>query len=94
MHEPDDQRGMEVLGGGTNLREKLLRLCGRQPVQPLKALEYSPRHCRTCAATWTNGFNIDPINLYMEMRDAGALTGRSDFQVLKGALACYSSSQN
>jgi hypothetical protein len=26
------------------------------------------------APTWPNGFDIDPINLYMQMRDAGALT--------------------
>ena len=24
--------------------------------------------------TWPNGFDLDPINLYMELRDAGALT--------------------
>ena len=26
------------------------------------------------APTWPNGFDIDPINIYMELRDAGALT--------------------
>jgi hypothetical protein len=26
------------------------------------------------APTWPNGFDLDPINLYMQMRDAGALT--------------------
>ena len=26
------------------------------------------------APTWPNGFDLDPINLYMELRDAGALT--------------------
>jgi hypothetical protein len=25
------------------------------------------------APTWPNGFDIDPINLYMQMRDAGLL---------------------
>ncbi len=25
------------------------------------------------APTWPNGFDLDPIALYMEMRDAGAL---------------------
>jgi hypothetical protein len=33
----------------------------------LVSLEFS-------APTWPNGFDIDPINLYMELRDAGALT--------------------
>jgi hypothetical protein len=23
--------------------------------------------------TWPNGFDLDPINLYMELRDVGAL---------------------
>jgi hypothetical protein len=26
------------------------------------------------ALTWPNGFDLDPINLYMEMRKAGELT--------------------
>ncbi|KZD23230.1 hypothetical protein A4A58_07560 [Tardiphaga robiniae] len=26
------------------------------------------------APTWPNGFDLDPINLYMQLRDAGALT--------------------
>jgi Protein of unknown function (DUF2442) len=26
------------------------------------------------APTWPNGFDLDPINLYMEMREAGELT--------------------
>ena len=26
------------------------------------------------APTWPNGFDLDPIHLYMQMRDAGALT--------------------
>ena len=26
------------------------------------------------APTWPNGFDLDPINLYMAMRDAGALS--------------------
>jgi hypothetical protein len=25
-------------------------------------------------ATWPNGFDLDPISLYMQLRDAGALT--------------------
>jgi hypothetical protein len=26
------------------------------------------------APTWPNGFDLDPINLYMQLRDACALT--------------------
>jgi hypothetical protein len=26
------------------------------------------------APTWPNGFDLDPINLYVEMRDAGELS--------------------
>jgi hypothetical protein len=26
------------------------------------------------APTWPNGFDVDPINLYMQLRDASALT--------------------
>jgi hypothetical protein len=26
------------------------------------------------APIWPNGFDVDPINLYMELRDVGALT--------------------
>lgn len=26
------------------------------------------------APTWPNGFDLDPINLYMELRNAGVLT--------------------
>lgn len=43
-------------------------------VVPLKSLEYFARvFLELGAPTWPNGFDLDPINLYMELRDAGAL---------------------
>jgi hypothetical protein len=48
---------------------------GGPMVEPLKAPEYFARaFVEMGAPTWPNGFDLDPINLYMELRDAGALT--------------------
>ena len=48
---------------------------GGPMVQPLKAQDYFNRvFVELGAPTWPNGFDLDPINLYMELRDAGALT--------------------
>ena len=48
---------------------------GGPMVEPLKSPEYFARvFVEMGAPTWPNGFDIDPINLYMELRDAGALT--------------------
>jgi hypothetical protein len=44
-------------------------------VEPLKAPDYFARaFVEMGAPTWPNGFDVDPINLYMQLRDAGALT--------------------
>jgi hypothetical protein len=44
-------------------------------VEPLRAADYFARaFVEMGAPTWPNGFDVDPINLYMELRDAGALT--------------------
>ena len=44
-------------------------------VEPLKSSDYFARvFVEMGAPTWPNGFDLDPINLYMEMRDAGVLT--------------------
>jgi hypothetical protein len=44
-------------------------------VEPLKSKEYFDRvFVEMGAPTWPNGFDLDPINLYMELRDAGSLT--------------------
>lgn len=48
---------------------------GGPMVEPLKTPDYFARaFVEMGAPTWPNGFDIDPINLYMELRDAGALT--------------------
>ena len=44
-------------------------------IEPLKSPEYFGRvFVETGVPTWPNGFDLDPINLYMELRDSGALT--------------------
>jgi hypothetical protein len=48
---------------------------GGPMVEPLKAQDYFVRaFVEMGAPTWPNGFDLDPINLYMQLRDAGALT--------------------
>ncbi len=48
---------------------------GGPMVEPLKVAEYFARaFVEMGAPTWPNGFDVDPINLYMELRAAGALT--------------------
>lgn len=43
-------------------------------VEPLKSKPYFDRvFVELGAPTWPNGFDLDPINLYMELRDAGVL---------------------
>ena len=43
-------------------------------VVPLKSPEYFDRvFVELGAPTWPNGFDLDPINLYLELRDAGVL---------------------
>jgi hypothetical protein len=48
---------------------------GGPMVEPLKAQDYFARaFVEMGTPTWPNGFDADPISLYMELRDAGALT--------------------
>ncbi len=48
---------------------------GGPMVEPLKVAEYFARaFVEMGAPTWPNGFDVDPINLYMELRAAGALS--------------------
>jgi hypothetical protein len=43
-------------------------------VQPLKDTAYFARvFLEEGAPTWPNGFDLDPIALYLQLRDAGAL---------------------
>jgi Protein of unknown function (DUF2442) len=44
-------------------------------LEPLKQPEFFARaFIEMGAPTWPNGYDIDPINLYMQMRDAGRLS--------------------
>ena len=44
-------------------------------IEPLRDPAYFKRvFIEMGVPTWPNGFDLDPINLYMELRDAGALT--------------------
>jgi len=48
---------------------------GGPMVEPLKSQKYFARaFVERGVPTWPNGFDLDPINLYMQLRDAGALT--------------------
>ena len=48
---------------------------GGPMLEPLRAPDYFARaFVEMGAPTWPNGFDLDPINLYMEMREAGELT--------------------
>jgi len=48
---------------------------GGPMVEPLREPAYFARaFVEMGAVTWPNGFDLDPINLYMTLRDAGALT--------------------
>ena len=59
--------------GVRDLSEAIAR--GGPMVEPLKAPDYFARvFVEMGAPTWPNGFDLDPINLYMELRDAGALS--------------------
>lgn len=48
---------------------------GGAMVAPLRSPDYFARaFVEMGVPTWPNGFDLDPINLYMQLRDAGALT--------------------
>ncbi len=48
---------------------------GGPMVEPLKSKTFFDRvFVEMGAPTWPNGFDLDPINLYMQMRDAGELS--------------------
>ena len=48
---------------------------GGPMVEPLRSHDYFKRvFVELGAPTWPNGFDLDPINLYMQLRGAGALS--------------------
>ncbi len=62
--------------GSEGVRDLSDVLAGGGPmVEPLKNPAYFERvFIETGAPTWPNGFDLDPIQLYMELREAEALT--------------------
>ena len=57
---------------GGNLSDLLKQ--GGPMVEPLRAPEFFARvFVEMGAPTWPNGFDLDPINLYMNMRKSGDL---------------------
>lgn len=62
--------------GSEGIRDLAETIAGGGPmVEPLKAPDYFARvFVEMGAPTWPNGFDLDPINLYMELRKAGALS--------------------
>jgi hypothetical protein len=66
MRFSDGHEGVRDLSGF--IRE------GGPMVEPLRAPEYFARvFVEMGAPTWPNGFDLDPINLYMKMRESGDL---------------------
>ena len=59
-------------------------------VEPLKSREYFDRvFVELRAPTWPNGFDLDPINPYMQLRAAGALTSAAAEQKdTRGSAQC------
>ena len=62
--------------GSEGVRDLSDLIAGGGPmVKPLKDPNYFARvFVEMGAPTWPNGFDLDPINLYMQLRDSGALT--------------------
>ena len=67
LHFTDGSEGVRDLSG--------VIAEGGVMVEPLKSKDYFDRvFVEMGAPTWPNGFDLDPINLYMELREAGALS--------------------
>jgi hypothetical protein len=68
LHFTDGSEGVRDLSG--------VIAQGGPMVEPLKSPDYFARvFVEMGAPTWPNGFDLDPVALYMELRDAGALSG-------------------
>src|SRR3954471_16279248 len=78
--------------GNEGIRDLSDLIAGGGPmVEPLQAPDYFARaFVEMGAPTWPNGFDLDPVNLYMQLRDAGALTRAAAeyFAVFALSLAC------
>jgi hypothetical protein len=66
LHFSDGSEGIYDLSG--------MIAGGGEMVAPLSSADYFARvFVEAGVPTWPNGFDLDPINLYMELRDAGEL---------------------
>ena len=67
LHFSDGNEGVRDCSG--------LVAAGGPMVEPLRQPDYFARaFVELGAPTWPNGFDLDPVNLYVELRNAGALT--------------------
>ena len=73
---PDHKLWVRFTDGSEGVRDLSNVIADGGPmVEPLRSSEYFARvFVEMGAPTWPNGFDLDPINLYMELRNAGALT--------------------
>jgi Protein of unknown function (DUF2442) len=73
---PDHKLWIRFTDGAEGVRDLSDVIASGGPmVGPLTSTEYFARvFVEMGAPTWPNGFDLDPINLYMQMRDAGELT--------------------
>ena len=72
---PDNKLWLRFSDGSEGVYDLSSIIAGEgEMVMPLKAPEYFARvFVELGAPTWPNGFDLDAINLYMELRGAGAL---------------------
>ena len=72
---PGNRLWLRFTGGREGIRDITDLLSGQEPMlRPLKQPEFFSRvFIEMGAPTWPNGFDLDPIHLYMRMRDGGLL---------------------
>jgi hypothetical protein len=73
---PDHRLWVRFTDGSEGMRDLSdLIAQGGPMVEPLRSSDYFARvFVEMGAPTWPNGFDLDPIHLYMQMRDTGELT--------------------
>jgi hypothetical protein len=73
---PDHRLWVRFTDGSEGVRDLSdLIAQGGPMVEPQRSSEYFARvFVDMGAPTWPNGFDLDPMNLYMQMQHAGALT--------------------
>jgi hypothetical protein len=73
---PDHKLWVRFTDGSEGVRDLSDLIAEGGPmVEPLRSPDYFARaFVEMGVPTWPNGFDLDPINLYMQMRDSCALT--------------------